>query len=671
MALSPEQITELRQKYAIGSSVATSTPTNSFGEKIKGEVTGLFKSYVSKLNQQYGSYPSQFATDVKQSSADIEKGGVGNFIKGTTKAALRTAGDTAGAVFAPISAAIGTGLERAGEALPEVKDTIEGGINFVADKISDIPEVQQFAMRHPEAGKDFERVLNIIAATGMKGKSGEINPTRMASEVKATVTNPVGTAKQTVSAGVSAVKNAGASVVDTVTKRPSEIIGKTQNYLSRKNVGENFDTSIRRISEKGDPLAKYDEFYKQEQAYKNDAKQDMAINKVGERIGEAYDQVIKQRQEVGKKMGAEIEKIGGKKTDISESLKNFEAELKKQGLEYNTTLPRQGNRTSKMSTQDTQLINEYLRDLNKLGSNPTVAELDAFLSRVPREIDAFNSTNNVTKVTNGERIITNHLKKLRENLSPEKDPSFAEYYEARKDYHELSDFLDEGSRFLGGKSQAGDYVKDASLAKSAVQSVLENGKKDWLLKLEDLTGYQAIDDSVLALQAMKDAGNFKGRSLLDLLSEGQEIPTSIKGIKDKVLEKAFEVGADKFVGTPAEQTRRVIMERMQQGKTEVPTQFETPTIETKKPNTQGGYIKNPFGDTKNTVSPESVVKKLDLEDVFAIKTFLDEGGEIQTFINSQPMLEAMGITGLEAAMQKRFLQEVFDLAKTRFKPSGE
>jgi len=338
--------------------------------------------------------------------------------------------------------------------------------------------------------------------------------------------------------------------------RPSEVIENTQNYLSRKNVGENFEQSIKRLAPE-EPLVKYNEFFEQEMRFKGDIKQDTAIGVVGGRIGNAYDKVIALRRSVGNKMGEEIKKVGDIKVSLEDAFPKLEQTLFDSGVIIKGKKAVLSN-TSKITSQEKKIIEQYINELNKLGANPTAGQLDAFLSRMPTEIDIFKSKNNVTKITNGERIIKGNLAELRNSLSPTNNPLFADYFKARTDYASLSKFLDEGASFLGKKTQAGDFAKDASLAKSSVQSILNQGKKDWLLVLEDLTGYQALDESVLALQAMKDAGNFRGSSLLDLLTEGSKVPKSAKDIPTKILEFGAEQAGKKFAGSPTEQTVRTI-----------------------------------------------------------------------------------------------------------------
>lgn len=323
------------------------------------------------------------------------------------------------------------------------------------------------------------------------------------------------------------------------------------------------------------PLELYDEFAAQEQKFKVDGKEDMALGLVGERIGTAYEKAVELRRAAGKRMEEEIKVVGGERTDLGRGFMALEEELAGSGLRYDGetgTLYR--TKTSKVTSQDRKIVQDYITKLNRLGANPTAAELDAFLSRTPKELKVFKQKNNITDVTNGERIVKQNLKALGNSLTGEQ---FSGYAKAKSDYAALSRFLDEGAKFLGKETASGDFAKDASLAKSAVQSILNQGKKDWLLKLEDVTGYPAFDESVLAVQAMKDAGNFRGTSLLELLTPKQAkpsgIPTSVIGATTKAIDVVAEFGAKKFVGTPADQTRRVIMERMKAGQTGTPGQF--------------------------------------------------------------------------------------------------
>jgi hypothetical protein len=143
-----------------------STPTQDTTSKpsIVGTLTKPAVEGVEGLKTLYGGgeqgIANKLSQDVQAGASDIQKGDV---LKGIAKSGLRTAGDVAGAVYAPVGAAIGaTGVGK-------VLDWAGKGISNISH-IADIPAVQEFAMKHPNAGEDFGRVMNIIMGGLDKGK---------------------------------------------------------------------------------------------------------------------------------------------------------------------------------------------------------------------------------------------------------------------------------------------------------------------------------------------------------------------------------------------------------------------------------------------------------------------------------------------------------------------
>lgn len=309
-----------------------------------------------------------------------------------------------------------------------------------------------------------------------------------------------------------------------------------------------------------DPLARYDEHVATEQKALKDAKADTALGNVGSKIGTAFKTEVATQRETGGRMASELDKISEKPTDATSAQSNFKNELTKNGLAVDEDGSLLSGRTSKVTDQDKALLEDYNHRLTELGPKPTVAELDAFLSRVPDEINVYKAKNAITGTTNGERIIKGNLTELRNQLDPVKTGKgyLKDYAAARSEYAKRAKFIQNGVGHLGKITESGDFAKDASLAKSSVQSILNNGKKDWLLELERRTGYPAIDDATLASQAMKDVGDYRGNSLLELLSSGKggvpEVPTSL----GKVAGQLLNFGKKKFAGTPIEQTRRFL-----------------------------------------------------------------------------------------------------------------
>ena len=159
---------------------------NSFGSLAKETLRGAFVAptidFARSLWNTYEQTPAKLAEDIKSGASDIQQG---NVIKGVAKAGLRTAGDAALAIFAPISSALGAVLNATGG--QQLQDNV-GKVVADASGITDIPAFQRFAMSHPNAGEDFNRILTLFMA---KGEKGQIDPARIASEAKTFATKLV------------------------------------------------------------------------------------------------------------------------------------------------------------------------------------------------------------------------------------------------------------------------------------------------------------------------------------------------------------------------------------------------------------------------------------------------------------------------------------------------
>ena len=623
---------------------AKSNPNSSYAMELQtriqsGQYNDVLKS-MGKDVSQYGTSTNDAGADPAQTPAwnpiggavDAVKsdiGGIGATLK--KNAEQQTSGQGG---MARLGGEIATGADLAGKisslpfaaiggALPsQVKQPIGSAVQAVGDGLANDPTslkvlnaINSLIDAHPHVAQLIGGVgttaLNM--AGGIEGGEG------------ANVARDVATgAADTTKNAISGLKDAAKPTIGPAGQGAAGLLDSTRSAVSKGNVSENLGSSVDRLAQlpkaaaeeapqgigmkplPNDPLAAYDKYFDQEQKFKGDAKQDTALGLVGSEVGNAYNKVIGMRRNAGALMGSEMEKVGATPLDISHTFEPLEQELQKNGLEYDDTKNElNASRTSKVSDQDKGLLQDYIQKVNTLGANPTAAELDAFLSKTPQDIDVYKNQNNITKATNGERIIKGHLSTLGDELSGTKNPAFAPYAAAKGDYASLSKFLDEGSSFLGKKTASGDYAKDASLAKSSIQSALNGGKKDWLMQLEKLTGFPAVDHSMLALQAMKDAGNFRGSSLLDLLSpqSKESLPLSKSGIVGKVIDKGVAMGKEKLVGTPNEQTRRIIQDRM----SNLPSEGEAETAPAaapaaRTPASPRGFVKLGGGVDADTAS---------------------------------------------------------------------
>jgi len=462
--------------------------------------------------------------------------------------------------------------ELAFEALPKparqvlgkAGEVIGGAVNWLADKIGDTKTAQDFVTKHPEAAKDLENIAQIGSNVGRI--SGDI---LLAEGVRSWAKKVSRATREGITKTTDVIASEATSAGDAIAQNAQNLKIRTQKYLGGKAIAPQVESSAQRLQQPylagtkrvTQPVKLYDNYLGQAKKAITDIKADAPISQIGSEMGDAFRTVVKTRQAIGTKMASELEKVKNIKTNTLPVTDKFVQTLRESGLVYDrvkkSIIP--VARQTKIGQADIKLLETYARELQRLGTKPTIGDIDAFLSRVNQDIKIYKSANNITGTTNGERIILQSMSGLRSQLSG--TPALASYAEARKLYANYSKFIEDGERFLGKVTQSGDFAKDASLAKSSVQSILNNGKKDWIIRLEELTGQTFLDRTVLALQAMKDAGDFRGLSLLQTFS--QSTPTTRNAITQKILDYALSQGAKIVAGTPEEQTRAFLNSLMQ------------------------------------------------------------------------------------------------------------
>lgn len=195
--LTPEQIKEYRQKYQIGVS-----SENALNIPSKEERKNIFQ----RIGGQYSSYMPETIKNIQAGAEEFEKAGelagtgkvtdLGKSVltagKGIYKAGVRPAADFLTTAFTPLSEIIGTGLKLTG-----VQKLINKAGEVIADEsgITDLPAFQKFAMEHPEAEKDFGRILTLgmmaLTKGGREDLQKEIRPIETLKETGQMAIKPV------------------------------------------------------------------------------------------------------------------------------------------------------------------------------------------------------------------------------------------------------------------------------------------------------------------------------------------------------------------------------------------------------------------------------------------------------------------------------------------------
>jgi hypothetical protein len=159
--------------------------------------------YVKKVGDEFAATPGKIADDVNAGAKDIQEGmgqrdigGLFKVYKGMAKAGFRTAADAANAIFAPISAAVGTVFEKTG-----ISDIASH--NKLVDTLSNQKWLQDFALKHPNAEQDFTRALTLAMSAADGGK---IDPKTIIERTKTQLTDFTKGSGEAVNMGESEMK---------------------------------------------------------------------------------------------------------------------------------------------------------------------------------------------------------------------------------------------------------------------------------------------------------------------------------------------------------------------------------------------------------------------------------------------------------------------------------
>jgi len=186
------------------------------------------KDVVDSIGKEFGGGPdsvgSKLINDVSEGAKDIQKGDV---IKGVVKAGGRTAGDVAGAIFTPIASVIGAITKEVGlnKLIDKVGTSYQPILkSLTGTDLTDMKSVQDFAMKHPNAGADFERILNLFLSAGEKSK---IEPDRMLDEGKKVIDQAKEQIPQKIDTAIETVKN-----INPIQTAKETVFGKPEKQIA-------------------------------------------------------------------------------------------------------------------------------------------------------------------------------------------------------------------------------------------------------------------------------------------------------------------------------------------------------------------------------------------------------------------------------------------------------
>lgn len=541
----PEGINVIEAKKNLGIE-----PT--FGEKVKSavsEIVGDFKD----AGKEFVQNSIKRDANVQESQNALQKGE-----QGAVRTALQKTGQYLGAGADAITTA---GKLAVNSVLPDkVEKDITSIIGKFGSKVMEVPEVQNIINTYNALPEDQKRdvdaaggVLDLVSnfvGGGVASKAGKVTK-KVANTAVDVVSNSTKSLANEVIDVATSVKNRlpsadtikksiiepGVSDAAKVSLNPTKALkGTTQDIKVSvsgkvKKLSELTDSEIEKVQLGTERNLK--NFEKQAELFKNDrgVEKGSPLDIVGSRTDKAVDVADKKRQIVGKQMGAIEEKFGNNYVPVSDdTLKTF-SDI----VEYSKD-PKYG-----VKSQSSEVVNKLIEDFDRVNANGlTVKERTDFVRKwqdhLKDQKDGFgqfkdNASVN-TKIENAVNTLRN------ETVDSISDKT---YKELRKKYSEYKNLEKIADQLLGKDGLYGERIKGAATIKRAIQSNSDAGARQFLAKLKELTGYDAIKEGDLAVTAMDSVGDYQQLSLLGILKDGK------KGIVDKAVKSAqdFVFGNEK------------------------------------------------------------------------------------------------------------------------------
>jgi hypothetical protein len=514
-----------------------------------------------RAKKQAASKPS-LATNIK-SSFNKRVDTATNEIIGapsTGQAFLRTVGQ--GAAFA---GDIGAETIKSGLDLVGAKDVVKTGVSKVVNSKpikTAVEGYSSWASKHPEAAKDFEAVVNIgslipvgkgaqIGASGLKrGTEEAFKFGVVGAEKLAPVTNKVaklvGNTKGTIESFGERITMPDVPEAVKVSLNPKEALKKTTQDIQvsvggkTKKLSEVTPTENMKL--KISTEKSLNSFTKQAESFAKDrgVTGGSPVEIVGNRVDKALDFANKKRQVVGAKMG-EIElKYVDDSLPISEKTLNT----------FTETLKSFDNPKFGADNANANIVRKMIQDFDVLEkSGATVGDRLNFVRSWDRYLnDSKDAFGNFKENASINTQIQNAVRVLKDETVDAISTKDKVYRNLRQQYRVYKQLDEIGDSLLGKDGALGQRVKGAATVKRAIQSNSDAGARQFLLKLRELTGYDAIKEGDIALTAMKNVGDYQGLSLLNILQDGKA------GIIKKVLSKAQDI----IVGDDATRIKKYI-----------------------------------------------------------------------------------------------------------------
>jgi hypothetical protein len=470
-----------------------------------------------------------------------------------------------GAGAAGVSKAVGdiaTGAVKT--VLPQnAEDSVKEGIRKIAEPIVNSDPVKAILEKYqsldPKTKRNVDAAIGIgsLAAEFLAGrgvKAGAEQATKqslkVAEKVSGAVSDVVSTAKDkivyTIEDVTERIKQPDVSEATKVSLNPTQALKRTDQDINvsvggkLKKLSEITPTENTKLQVSTE--RSLDKFTEQAKKFAKDRSVSggSPIEIVGRRVDKALDFADKKRQVVGKKMGEIEDSLGGEVVEVGDN--TFKV--------FTEAVDFANNPTYGMTTQNAGVVKKLVQDFDALEKKGlTVAERNKFIRSWDQYLrDAKDPFGNFKENATVNTKIQNAIRSLKTETVDAVAAKNKTYRDLRARYSVYKKLDEIGDSLLGKDGALGERIKGSSIIKRAIQSNSDAGSRQFLIKLRELTGYDAIKEGDIALTAMENVGDYQGLSLLNILKEG----------KTGVVNKALEFIRNKTVGNNEERVKKYI-----------------------------------------------------------------------------------------------------------------
>lgn len=468
MALTPEQFSRLQSQLTARKSVTGSS---------------------APIAQQEPGFLERAGADIEQAGERVNQAiaGEGEFegrsaVRRGTEAAAAAAGGVVNVASEALPSPVRAGLAKVGEVAGNV-------ISFIGDKIGNIPAVQKWVAENPEAARALEEVAGTAAA------GGQIAGSILAAQGAATGAQATANVAKAGAAKTAKLTN---KAVTSTTQGAKNAVSAARSWAQ-----PDLKASVQTVL-KETPVQKFDEYIGVAKKAALNNKNATPLEVAGTRAQEALTQIQRKLDTIGKNKSAVLESSAGR-TPVGPIVVKFRQQL-------------QNALKNKTSVEgDAKVYRDVMAEAQKLGSNPTAAQVDRFVDFVQDRI--YTAKRDLTVPVTGDieatlRPITGQLNNaLKAKLPPA-------YTNLNQRYSDMVGVRNELNLKLGTEGEKGGALM------KRVFSPSDANTKRLFAQVLDETGIDLVNEATLARYIMDILGDARQKSMLEQLNLQASTPTA-------------------------------------------------------------------------------------------------------------------------------------------------